>query len=368
MPPRPTIADVARVAGVSKGAVSFALNGRPGVADATRARVIAVAAELGWTPSHRARALSSSRAMTVGLVVAREPETLGADPFFPAFIAGIEMTLAERGQALLLQVVTGGDDECRRYEALAANGRVDGVFLTDLRVDDPRPALLESLGLPAVVIAPGPFESPWPVVAVDDRPGIVAAVEHLTALGHRRIAHVSGPLEFVHSRFRHEAWAGALAAAGLPAAPVVHADWLPAGGARVTHELLDAAEPPTAIVYANDLMAIAGLSAAQSRGLHVPYDLSLTGFDDIAIAAYLRPPLTTIRSDVGGWGRVAAGCLLQLIDGGRPSDVTLPSARLILRASTAPPRQTPPASSSHPTGRVRRPRPSPAEATETDWQ
>ena len=191
--PRPTIADVARAAGVSRGAVSFALNDRPGVADATRARILAVAAELGFTPSHRARALSSSRALTVGLVIAREPETLSADPFFPAFIAGIEMTLAGRGQALLLQVVPDQESERRNYETLSASARVDGVFLTDLRVDDPRPPLLESLGLPNVVIAPAPIGGSSPVVAVDDRPGIAAAVEHLVSLGHRRIAHVAGP-------------------------------------------------------------------------------------------------------------------------------------------------------------------------------
>ena len=117
MAARPTIADVARAAGVSRGAVSFALNDRPGVADATRARILAVAAELGFTPSHRARALSSSRALTVGLVIARQPETLSADPFFPAFIAGIEKTLAERGQALLLQVVPDQESERRNYES-----------------------------------------------------------------------------------------------------------------------------------------------------------------------------------------------------------------------------------------------------------
>src|SRR5437870_8738154 len=119
---RPTIADVARAAGVSRGAVSFALNDRPGVADATRARILAVAAELGYTPSHRARALSASRSLAVGLVIAREPETLSADPFFPAFIAGIEKTLATRGQALLLQVVPDQDAERRSYETLAASG------------------------------------------------------------------------------------------------------------------------------------------------------------------------------------------------------------------------------------------------------
>src|SRR5690349_5991554 len=140
-PRRVTIADVARAAGVSPGAVSFALNDRPGVADETRERIRAIAAELGFTPSHRGRALSASRALAVGLVIARQPETLSADPFFPAFIAGIEKTLATHGQALLLQVVPDQESERRSYETLAASGRVDGVFLTDLHVDDPRPDL-----------------------------------------------------------------------------------------------------------------------------------------------------------------------------------------------------------------------------------
>jgi len=352
VPPRPTIADVARAAGVSKGAVSFALNDRPGVAAATRARILAAAAELGWTPSHRARALSSSRALTVGLVVARAPETLSADPFFPAFIAGVETTLADRGQALLLQVVPDQESERRSYESLAASGRVDGVFLTDLRVDDPRPALLEALGLATVVIAPAPFDCPSPVVAIDDRPGIVSAVEHLAALGHRRIAHVAGPVEFVHTRTRRDAWAGAVASAGLDEIPCVHSDFSPAGGAHATRQLLDSPEPPTAIVYANDLMAIAGMSAAQTRGLHVPDDLSVTGFDDTPLAAHLQPPLTTVRTDAVGWGRAAAECLLRLVDGVTVTDVTLPPPELVLRASTAPP-----PTASHPSSRT---------ATETD--
>jgi DNA-binding LacI/PurR family transcriptional regulator len=337
---RPTIADVARAAGVSRGAVSFALNDRPGVADDTRARILAVAAELGFTPSHRARALSSSRALTVGLVIARQPETLSADPFFPAFIAGIEMTLSERGQALLLQVVPDQESERRNYETLAASGRIDGVFLTDLRVDDPRPDLLASLNLPGVLIAPAPIAAPWPVVAVDDRPGIVAAVEHLVTLGHRRIAHVAGPQEFVHSRSRQQAWAETLAAAGLESSTCVWSDFSPSGGAQATQELLDLPEPPTAIVYANDLMAIAGTSAAQARGLHVPDDLSVTGFDDTAISGYLRPPLTTVRTDAVAWGRAAAECLLELVDGGTGTDVLLPPPELVLRNSTAPPRPT----------------------------
>ena len=276
---RPTIEDVARDAGVSKGAVSFALNDRPGVAPATRERILQVAADLGWTPSHRGR-------------------------------------------------------------ALAADGRVDGVFLTDVRVGDPRPALLERLGLPAVVIAPSCADhADAACVCVDDRPGVTAAVEHLVALGHRRIAHVGGPVEFVHSRSRRDAWAGALRDAGLRPGPAVESDFSAAGGAAATARLLDLAEPPTAVVYANDLMAIAGAAFAAGRGLDVPTDLSVTGFDDTEVAAHLRPALTTIRTDAFGWGRAAADRLTRLVSGAETTQpTTMPPPRLVVRDSTAPPR------------------------------
>lgn len=336
MPKRLTISDVAQAAGVSEGAVSFALNGRPGVSEVTRQRILTVARELGWTPSHRGRALSASRALAVGLVVARPPETLGADPFFPAFVAGIETVLSARRQSLLLQVVSGRAAEHDSYRGLAADGRVDGVFLTDLHVDDPRPALLAELGLPAVLIGPD-CGAGWSTVAVDDRPGIVAAVEHLVALGHRTIAHVAGPQTFVHGVSRKDAWAGTLSAAGLPRGPCIHSDFSAAGGALATDALLDRADPPTAIVYANDLMAVAGMSAAARRGVDVPGNLSVTGFDDTPVAAHLQPGLTTVRTDAIGWGAAAALALLALIDRKPlpPTDLSPPV--LVIRASTAAP-------------------------------
>ncbi|MGH3372698.1 MAG: LacI family DNA-binding transcriptional regulator, partial [Nocardioidaceae bacterium] len=195
---RPTINDVARAAGVSKGAVSFAFNNRPGLAADTRERILATARELGWTPSSRARSLSVSRAFAFGLVMARPPETLRADPFFPSFIAGLETELSEHGYALLLQVVPEHDGEHQSYRRLAEAGRVDGVFVTDLYVDDPRPALLAELGLPAVVVGPALGEPFWPAVGVDDGPGVAATVQHLIDLGHTRIGHVAGPRAMVH--------------------------------------------------------------------------------------------------------------------------------------------------------------------------
>jgi len=334
-----TITDVARVAGVSKGAVSFALNDKPGVAAHTRERILAVARDLDWTPSLRGRALSVSRALAVGLVIARTPETLAADPFFGSFISGIESVLSKRGYALMLQVVGDERTEHESYRQLAGSGRVDGVFLTDLRVDDLRPQLLDDLGLPTVVIGPAPERGPWSTVYIDDQPGIVAAVEHLVALGHRKISHVSGPTEFVHGLSRRTAWAGAVSAARLPPGPCITADFSAQGGADATRQLLSLDEPPTAIVYANDLMAIAGMSTAISLGVEVPSQLSVTGFDDAPLSAYIQPALTTVRTDIAGWGRAAARQLLAVIDHEADCESNLPVPEFVVRASTAPPRQ-----------------------------
>jgi LacI family transcriptional regulator, repressor for deo operon, udp, cdd, tsx, nupC, and nupG len=332
--PGPTINDVARAAGVSKGAVSFALNNKPGLAPETRSRILQVAADLGWSPSHRARALSVSKALAVGLVVARPPEILRADAFFPSFIAGLETVLSQHEHALLLLVAEHGD--AAAYRRLAREGRVDGVFVTDLQMDDRRPHLLTELGLPFVVIGPGLDGHLGPSLGVDDAPGIKAAVEHLVSLGHRRIAHVSGPAAMVHGHSRRTAWERALIDADLSAELCVEADFSAESGAAATRHLLDLPEPPTAIVYANDLMAMAGLSLAVSRGIDVPGRLSITGYDDMEIAAHLQPSLTSVSTDVVAWGRAAATRLLEVINQLAPTPVDLPGARLVVRASTGP--------------------------------
>lgn len=339
--PRPTITDVARAAGVSKGAVSFAFNNRPGLAPETRERILATAREMGWTPSSRARALSVSRALAVGLVIARPPDTLRADPFFPSFIAGVESVLADNGYALLLQIVPADDAGNASYRRLAEQGRVDGVLLTDLHVDDPRPALLAEVGLPAVIVGPDLGEAFWPAVGVDDGPGIAAVVEHLLSLGHTRIAHVGGPAATVHGRSRRLAWVATLEAAGIAPGPFVEADFSAEAGAAATRHLLDLSEPPSAIVYANDLMAMAGLAVAGSRGIDVPGRLSVTGFDDTELAAHLQPPLTTVTTDVIGWGRAAATRLLELVDQRDATAVSLAAPRLVVRGSTGPAPTTP---------------------------
>jgi LacI family repressor for deo operon, udp, cdd, tsx, nupC, and nupG len=325
---KPTIRDVAERAGVSTAAVSFGLNGRPGVGADTRERILAAAADLGWTPTASARALRRARADAVGLVIAREPELLAADPFFPAFIAGVETELAPLEQALMLQVIgTDLSGETRRYEQLAASERVDGVFLSDLRFGDPRVELCARLGLRAVTLGRPDVPSPHPAVCVDDREGIREAVAHLRALGHERIAHVGGRTDLIHGASRRDAFADACGG------PIVAADFTAASGAAATEKLLRRKRPPTAIVFANDVMAIAGLTVATELGFKVPDDLSIVGFDDTELAAHVQPALTSVRSDAAGWGRAAARALLDHIDG-RAADVDLPPARLVVRSST----------------------------------
>ncbi|TKK82319.1 LacI family transcriptional regulator [Kribbella jiaozuonensis] len=334
---RPTIADVARRAGVSKGSVSFALNGRPGLAQATVDKILAAADELGWRPSNRARSLSVSKAFALGLVITRDPAVLSSDPFFPAFIAGVESVLSTRGQALVLQVVMAGESEEDGYRRLAQDARVDGVFLSDLRHDDPRIDLLVELGLPAVTLNRPDGESPFPAVILDDRPGTRAVVEHLVELGHTRIAQVAGPSAFVHATARATAFVETLTAAGLE--PLTETgDFTAAGGIEATRRLLALPEPPTAIFYANDRMAIAGLGAAQAAGLTVPDDLSIAGFDDSELAEYVHPGLTTVRADPYRFGEAAALTLNQLVDGAADvPDTELPPAQLVVRGSTASP-------------------------------
>jgi DNA-binding LacI/PurR family transcriptional regulator len=333
---QPTINDVARAAGVSKGLVSLALNDRAGVAPETRTRILAAAKELGWHPNPSARSLTSKRAYALGLIVRRDPSIIEADPFFSAFIAGVETVLADRGQVLVLSVVPNVEAEVKAYTRLAHDKRVDGFLITDLLSDDHRIRLIEHLGMHAVTLGEPNIDSTFPVVSRDYDQGIAALAEHLISLGHVRIAHVSGDERMLHGRLRKEQFERSMEAAGLHPV-VVSTDFSPEQGAAATAALLDSAEPPTAIIYGNDPMAIAGMSVAHQRGLRLPDDLSVTGLDGSQIGTYVYPSLTTLKNDPTEWGLASATALLRLIEEGDARNVALPPAELVVRASTAPP-------------------------------
>ncbi len=334
---RPTIMDVARAAGVSKGAVSYALNGRPGVSEATRARILAVARELGWAPSNPARALApGGRVGAIGMVVDRPARSLGIEPFFMRLVSGIETELTSSGIDLMLQVTEDVAAELAVYRRWATERRVDGVIMVDLRVEDPRPALARDLPLPAVILGGPEGTGGVPCLYTDDAVSVREVVHYLAALGHRRIVRVAGPEFFAHTRSRTEAFREAARLAGVAEARTVHADYTGEEGARVTRRLLATADPPTALVYDNDLMAVAALGVASEMGVDVPGRLSIVAWDDSALCRLVRPSLTAIARDVVGNGREAARMLGGLLAEERVDDVETPPGELRPRGSTGP--------------------------------
>ncbi|GAA2184410.1 LacI family DNA-binding transcriptional regulator [Micromonospora lupini] len=335
---RPTIADVARRAGVSKGAVSYALNGQPGVSAATRERILAIATEIGFSPSSAARALSAATAGAVGLALCRPARTLGVEPFFMALISGVEAELSARSYALTLQVVADHDAEIAVYRRWWGERRVDGVLVCDLRTDDSRIPALQQLQLPAVVIGgpggTGELASLW----ADDTAALTEAVEYLVALGHRRIARVGGLPDLLHTSIRTDAFAAVCRRLGLTDAVTVVSDYTGEEGGRATRRLLSSATRPTAVIYDNDVMAVAGLSVAQEMGLTVPDDLSIVAWDDSPLCRLVHPPLTALGRDIPAYGAHAARHLLAVIAGQPATRVQDESPQLTPRGSTAPPR------------------------------
>ncbi|MGO4601988.1 LacI family DNA-binding transcriptional regulator [Terrabacter sp. 2YAF2] len=333
MKSRVTILDVAAQAGVSISSVSAALNGRPGVSEDTRGRIVDVAQQLGWVPSLRGRSLSGRKAYAVGLMLERSSEVIESDPFFAGFIAGVESVLERQGFALVLQVASSRGSAVQRYRQLALDHRVDGVFLTDMSQDDARVRLVTDLGLPAVAVNSAP-RCALPSVRQDHRPGLVELMEEVIALGHRRVAHVAGRRGLIHTRQRVDVWRSALAKAGLEPGPLVYGDFTIESGSRAADSLLAAGgETPTAVVCGNDLMAIGFIARVSALGIDVPLEMSVTGFDGIQLGAYVRPALTSVATAPRSLGEAAASMLLAVIHGETPSDVTVPATRLLLRDS-----------------------------------
>lgn len=331
---RPTIIDIARAVGVSKAAVSYALNGRGGVSQETRDRILEVAAEMGWRASSAARALSSDRAATVGVVLARSPEVLRTEPFFMQVVAGLEQTLSAHGFSLQLALASDPATELETYRRWWAERRVDGVLLTDLRVDDPRPALLRELRIPAVFFGTERPMAGIPVLWVDEHDIADSAVSHLVDLGHRRIGHVQGPGQLRHTARRERELRRAAEDSGV-ALVQDHGDYTEDGGVAATARLLAVEDPPTAVIFDNDVMAVASVARAEELGVRVPADLSVLAWDDSMLCRVVRPAITAFSHDVGAAAARAALMLLELIETGVADDARLQPRELVTRDSTA---------------------------------
>jgi DNA-binding LacI/PurR family transcriptional regulator len=334
---RPTIADIARRAGVSKVAVSYALNDRPGVSPAKRAAIKAIAEEIGWRPNSAARALNGAQARSVGLTLCRPARILGVEPFFMELISGIETELSARSYALMLQVVTAPEQETEVYRRWWGEGRVDGAILVDLRFSDPRVTALHELGMPAVVLGDPSEAGALTPVWADDAAAVRETVEYLHALGHRRVARVAGLPDLVHTVLRDQAFTAACRELGLEWHTIMHTDYTGEEGAHATRRLMSAATRPTAIMYDNDIMAVAGMSAADELRLRVPADLSIVAWDDSPLSQIVRPALSALTRDIPAYGAHAARALLSLIEGQEVEAIRDQAPRLVPRGSTAPP-------------------------------
>lgn len=336
----PSIADVAVAAGVSKATVSRVLNNTsPYLRAETRQRVEQAIAELGFRPSSIARSLTSRRTHTVGLLISDV-----GNPFYADVIHGVEDRAIDHGYSVFL---CNTNYDLQRGQTLIRSlidRRVDGVLIMSSSMSHAWLAELAHQQVPAVVVD-------WNVraarqhlsaIQVDFRPGIRAAVQHLVELGHRRFAHISGPLTLPTSRARRDIFLQALLKSGLASksVPVIESDYHLEGGRDAAMRLLDRARPPTAIFAANDLMAMGALIGARTLGRRVPADVSIIGLDDIALAAQTDPPLTTVALPRHDIGARAMQLLLELLAQSTTAPaITRVETQLVIRQSTAAPGQ-----------------------------
>ena len=333
---RVTINEIARRAGVSKGAVSYALNGRPGVSESTRARILDLAAQLGWAPNRTARLLSGSRTDTFGLVLARDPRTLGNEPFYMEFLAGMESVLSPQSYALLLQVVPSLDAELEVYRRWASENRVDAVAVVDIRNRDPRPPVLRSLGLPAVFVGDPSLTDGFTTVWTDDALAMTEAVRQLADLGHRRMARVTGLPDLGHVHIRNQAFLAAAERYGV-AGSIVTADFSADAGRQAAGQLLGEPQRPTAILFDNDLMAVSSLAALGQLGLSAPQDVSILAWDDSALCEISYPQLSAMSHDVMSFGAHVGRRLFDVLGGAAPAAHLDSVPQFVQRGSTAPP-------------------------------
>jgi DNA-binding LacI/PurR family transcriptional regulator len=335
----PTIRDVARRAGVSIATVSYVLNASAPISEATRQRVLEAAAELGYRPSAIARGLRAGQSRTIGY----SWHPVSPDrwhPILDPFLHSMAQAAEARGYHILTFTQPTGEDRWLPYQELMLTARVDGFVLSGTNRNDPRVRYLLDKNFPFVAFGRANEEWDFPYVDVDNTAGTRMAVEHLVELGHRRIAVIAWPEDSLTGHYRLQGYLEGMQSAGLPVAPewILRTEHSEAAGRQAMHALL-ALPPdrrPTAVVTMSDLMAIGAMNALYEAGLQPGRDVSIVGFDDVPMAQYLHPPLTTLRQPIVEVGERVVQMLLAIIEGEPLEErrVLLPP-RLIVRGSTA---------------------------------
>lgn len=336
---QPTINDVARIAGVSKKTVSRVINRSPLLREDTRKRVEEVIRQLAYTPNLQARALALRRNFLIGLV----HDNPNAQTVMTVQQGMLEAILDSEFEMVVRPLDRGSPTMLQDLRHFLERQRLFGVLLmSPVSENDAVARLCESIDCRYVRMGSAMLDTPERMVASNDREAVHEAIRHLIALGHRRIGLVAGPPGFLSARERRLGFENALAEAGiaLPRAMIAEGNYLFETGVIAAGRLLDGVPRPTAIFSCNDEMAAGVIHAACQRGLSVPADLSVIGFDDTPIAAHMWPPLTTVRWPIASMARSATFKLIN--DGGDEGQHAEPSmflSTLIRRASVAPPRE-----------------------------
>lgn len=345
-----TIREVARAAGVSLGTVSNYLNDPDVVAEETRERIRTAIDQLGYHPSAAARSLRTSRTTQVGLVPIVSPAASRSrepgDAAFLEFLAGLNAVAAENGYAVLLAAAARPEQELAILRRLVGERRVDAMAVLGIRAEDERVDFLLGAGFPFVtfgrtrVAYTGGLRR-HAFVDIDGEQGLRRSVEHLADLGHRRIAYVTPPAELYCTEQRWAGFRGAMEARGLPIRDgyVIGGGFHEDSGRSAGSQLMDLAEPPTAVIAANDLCALGLMTAFRQRGYRIGDEVSIVGFDDIEPASHWDPPLTTVHQPFRRIGMSVMESFISIL-GPMPGDRVYPQtvikARLVERGSTGP--------------------------------
>lgn len=327
--PPSTLIDVARQAGVSPSTVSRILNGTAKVSDDKRLAVLAAISAMNFAPNQMAQGLKKGRSMTVGIVVQDI-----SSPFFDETLRGVDDALKGTGYASV--IVSGhwnAEEEAERIRLLLAR-KVDGIILLSGRISDE--VVLQFATQRPIVATGRLLDSPGAIgFKLDNEAGAYMAVRHLIELGHRRIAFVSGPPLHMDASERLAGYQRALREADIAADPklIVEGDFHEASGLLAVNHLFETQQHFTAVFAANDLSAYGVRLSLYRKGIRVPDDISLVGFDDLPGSSYTTPPLTTIRQPLYDIGRIATQSLLGLINGGA-APRAVPPLELVVRETT----------------------------------
>lgn len=329
----PTIRQVAALAGVSRATASRVINGGHLVSESARRAVEAAIKELNFTPNPVARSLATRRTGSVALVVPEPNRRLLTDPFFAGIVDGLSMALEEEDLQMVLLVARDGPST-RRAARYVTTGHVDGAVVASHHRDDGLNRILVDAEVPTVFIGRPLDVAGARYVDTDNPGGARLATGHLIGRGHRRIGTIAGPTDMTAGIDRLTGWREAMAAAGLPDDAVEHGDFTARSGAEAMGRLLDRVPDLDAVFVANDLMASGALLQLAARGLRVPADVAVFGFDDIGVAESTSPPLSTVAQPLTAMARRAGHLLAALLRGEDvPAEPVVFEPRITLRES-----------------------------------